>query len=143
VLTGREMKNVKNLLTALERPDLIEMCATDDCLAQEPVKEFLRETFQTKTLDDWLAWLADKDVGHAPVLTLPEALEQPQVAEREMLIQENDTVRHMGLPLKFSEEPGHVDFHVPKLNENADELLTGLGYSEQEIVKFRSDGVFG
>jgi len=143
VLTGREMKNVRNLLMALDREDLIDLYAQDDCVAQEPVKAFLTETFGSKPLDHWAAFVSEDEVGHAPVLSLPEALEQPQVAARDMLLQETDLVRHMGLPLKFTEEPGQVNFHVAALGEDADDLLAELGYDSTSVASFRGNGVLG
>ena len=143
VLTGREMKNVRNLLTALDREDLIELCASDDCVAQEPVKDFLRETFASRSQADWLEWLKDKDVGHAPVLNLAESLELPQTQARDMVISETEEIRHVGLPLKFTEEPGRVAFHVAQLGEDADALLDELGYAQADIERFRTEGVLG
>src|SRR5690606_21453185 len=73
VLGGVEHKFVRNLLNALKRPDLIPLAEGPPGPGQEPVKAFLRETFATKTRDEWEAWFADKDVCFAPVLDLHEA----------------------------------------------------------------------
>ena len=143
VLTGREMKNVRNLLTALDREDLIELCAQDDCEAQEPVKAFLRDTFATRTQAEWLDWFKDKEVGHAPVLSLAEGFELPQTQARDMILSETDDIRHVGLPLKFTEEPGSVDFRMSDLGEDAEDLLSELGFSADEVAGFRTAGVLG
>jgi crotonobetainyl-CoA:carnitine CoA-transferase CaiB-like acyl-CoA transferase len=84
-LGGREMKFATNLLTALDRPDLIPH-------AQRPAGDqgdliaFLRATFATKLRDEWVGWFADKDVAFAPVLNFREALDAPHIAERGLLI---------------------------------------------------------
>ena len=85
VLGGREMKFATNLLTALNRPDLIPH-AERPAGEQDALIAFLRETFATKTRDEWVAWFADKDVAFAPVLDFREALDQPHIAERGLLI---------------------------------------------------------
>jgi crotonobetainyl-CoA:carnitine CoA-transferase CaiB-like acyl-CoA transferase len=86
-LGGREEKFVANLLHALERPDLIPLGSAPAGPAQAPLIAFLRETFATRSRDDWVAWFADKDVAFAPVLDFREALDQPHVAERGLLIE--------------------------------------------------------
>ena len=86
VLGGREMKFATNLLTALDRPDLIphvERPAGE----QRDLIAFLRTTFATKTRDEWVAWFADKDVAFAPVLDFREALDAPHIPERGLLIE--------------------------------------------------------
>ena len=61
-------------------------------IAERPAGEqgdliaFLRQTFATKTRDEWTRWFADKDVAFAPVLDLREAFSQPHVAERGLLV---------------------------------------------------------
>lgn len=86
VLGGREPKFVANLLTALDRADLIPI---GDAPAGEQgaLIDFLRATFRTRSRDDWVAWFADKDVAFAPVLDFREALDQPHVAERGLLVE--------------------------------------------------------
>jgi crotonobetainyl-CoA:carnitine CoA-transferase CaiB-like acyl-CoA transferase len=86
VLGGREEKFVANLLTALGREDLITLGSMPAGEPQVPLIAFLRATFATRTRDEWVAWFADKDVAFAPVLDFREALDQPHVAERGLLV---------------------------------------------------------
>ncbi len=85
-LGGREMKFVTNLLTALDRPDLIPH-AERPAGEQGELIAFLRATFATKSRDQWVTWFADKDVAFAPVLDFREALDAPHIAERGLLIE--------------------------------------------------------
>lgn len=112
-LGGVEHKFVVNLLTALGREDLIGAACGPPGPGQEPVKAFLRETFATRTRAEWEEWLAGVDVCAAPVLDLHEAFHQPQVAAREMLLRDADGNLHIGLPMKFAEEPGRLDPRLP------------------------------
>jgi crotonobetainyl-CoA:carnitine CoA-transferase CaiB-like acyl-CoA transferase len=102
-LGGRETKFVRNLLTALERPDLIPL---GDAPAGEQGEliRFLRKTFAARTRDDWVAWFADKDVAFAPVLDLREALDQPHVAERGLWI-EHEGAHQIAPAIRFAGEP--------------------------------------
>lgn len=85
-LGGREPKFVYTLLTALARPDLIPL---GDAPAgdQDVLIAFLRATLAGRTRDDWVAWFADKDVAFSSVLDFREALDQPHVAERGLLVE--------------------------------------------------------
>jgi crotonobetainyl-CoA:carnitine CoA-transferase CaiB-like acyl-CoA transferase len=141
VLSGAEMNFVENLLNALGRPDLIELCRAPWGEAQEPVKRFLAATFATRTRDEWDRWLADKSVCYAPVLDMREAWRQPYLRERAMVLTGEDGVEHLGTPVKFRDEPGHAGARVPALGEHTDELLARLGYDEAGRRRLREAGV--
>src|SRR5690606_28795460 len=106
VLSGAEMNFVENLLNALGRPDLIEVCRRPWGDAQEPAKAFLREVFATRSRDEWDHWLADKGVCYAPVLQLHEAWQQPVLRDRGMIVRGDDGVENLGTPIHFHREPG-------------------------------------
>ena len=141
VLSGAEMNFVENLLSALGRPDLIELCRAPWGEAQQPVKRFLAATFATRTREEWDRWLADKSVCYAPVLDMHEAWRQPYLRERAMVLTGEDGVEHLGTPVKFRDEPGHAGARVPALGEHTDELLARLGYDEAGRRRLREAGV--
>ncbi len=85
VLGGREIKFARTLLTALGRPDLIQLAEAEAGEAQAPLIAFLRETFRARSRDEWDAFMADLDVAYAPVLDFAEAFAQPHFAERGLL----------------------------------------------------------
>ncbi|MCC5975227.1 MAG: CoA transferase [Rubellimicrobium sp.] len=116
VLAGVEHKFVVNLLTALDRPDLIPAATGPNGPGQTPVREALAAIFATRTRAGWEEWFADKDVCFAPVLDLQEAWQQPQVAARGMLLHDADGNLHIGNPLHFAEEPGKPDLRLPGLD---------------------------
>ncbi len=112
-LGGRESKFAVNLLTALGRPDLIAH-------AERPAGEqleliaFLRATFAGRTRDEWVRWFADKDVAFAPVLNFREALDQPHVAERGLLV-EHEGAHQIAPAIRFAD--GHWQPRpAPELN---------------------------
>jgi crotonobetainyl-CoA:carnitine CoA-transferase CaiB-like acyl-CoA transferase len=102
VIGGREMKFVHNLLTALDRPDLIP-------LGEAPAGEqgvliaFLREAFAKQSRDEWVAILADQDIPFAPVLDFREALDQPHIAARGLWV-EADGAHHIAPAIRFGSE---------------------------------------
>lgn len=85
-LGGREMKFVHNLLGALGVPELADV-AERPAGDQEELIGYLRSAFAERTRDEWVAWFADKDVAFAPVLDFREALDQPHIAERGLLVE--------------------------------------------------------
>jgi len=134
VLGGVEHKFVRNLLNALDRPDLIPIAEGPPGPTQAPVKDFLRETFATKTRAEWEAWFADKDVCFAPVLDLHEAFHQPHVAARGMLRRDDAGNLHIGTPIRYREEPGEIDTALPALGEHTAEVLRRAGLDEAAIA---------
>ncbi len=98
-LGGREMKFATNLLTALNRPDLIAH-AGRPAGEQAELIAFLAQTFATRSRDDWVSWFADRDVAFSPVLDFREALDAPHIAERGLLIEgaKEDGGGHMIAP---------------------------------------------
>lgn len=123
VLGGSERKFVETLLTALGRPDLIEAASGPPGPAHKPTEDFLRATFATKTRDEWEAWFDGRDVCFAPVLDLREAFHQPHAEARRMLVRDGEGNLHIGLPIKFREEPGTLDPRLPKLGEHTDAVI--------------------
>lgn len=103
VVLGRETKFATNLLTALERPDLIPL-AENPAGEQGELIAFLAATFAARTRAEWECWFADKDVAFAPVLDFREALDQPFVTERGLIARTNGM--HMVAPaIRLSDTP--------------------------------------
>lgn len=114
-LGGRELKFVANLLNALQRPDLIPLGSEPAGAAQAPLIRFLRETFRTRSCDQWVEWLADKDIAFAPVLDFREAFAQPHIAERGLLI-ECGGAHQLAPPIRFASEAAWTPRPAPELD---------------------------
>jgi crotonobetainyl-CoA:carnitine CoA-transferase CaiB-like acyl-CoA transferase len=140
-LGGSEVKFAANLLEALGRPDLIDLCRLPPGPGQEPVRAFLRETFAREPLAYWERFLADVDVCWAPVRTLKEALATEQVRARGMRLDFEQRgygggrVTELGIPIRFREEPGRIDPEIPQLGEHTHEVLQALGLSADEVTR--------
>lgn len=114
VLGGRELKFVANLLTALDRPDLVPLGDVPPGEAQAPLIAFLRETFRTRTRAQWTAWFKDKDVAFSPVLDFQEAFAEAHVAERGLLVVA-DGAHHIAPPIRFASDPTWHPSPAPEL----------------------------
>ena len=139
-LGGSEMKFVENLLTALERPDLIALCTLPPGRGQDPVRAFLAETFATRTLAEWEAFLANVDLCWAPVKGVVEAMRSEHLKAREMRIDFPDGQTHLGIPIKFADEPGAIRPVAPALGEHSRSALAAVGYSEAELDMMARSG---
>lgn len=110
VLGGREEKFARNLLGALGREDLLASAMAEAGPEQGPAIGFLRETFRTRTRDEWTHWMEQIDVAFAPVLDFREAFDQPHVAHRGLLVEAVGR-HHIAPPIRFPGEtfvPGVV-----------------------------------
>ncbi len=139
-LGGQEIKFAANLLTAFGRPELIELCKLPPGKAQHPVRDYLRETFRTKSRSHWVEWFKGRDIPFAPVNSLPEVLDDPHFRQRNMVMTDTRGWDHIGNPIRFADEPGQVRFNVPALGEHSQEVLQGLDYSAAEIAQLRDQG---
>ena len=59
-----------------------------------------------------------------------------------MIIEDSEGNEHIGIPIKFQNEPGGVNFSAPTLGEHNREVALSLGYSETEVDEFERSGAF-
>jgi crotonobetainyl-CoA:carnitine CoA-transferase CaiB-like acyl-CoA transferase len=140
-LGGSEPKFIETLLNALGRPDLIPLGREAPGPAQAPLHRFLEATFAERSQAEWVAWFADKDVCFAPVLDLKQALDDPNLAARDMVVGHEGGGRQLGLPIKFENEPGAASPHAPALGEDTAGILRGLGFDAPRIAALEAAGV--
>ena len=143
VLGASEMHFAESVLTKMGRPDLIEFCEPPPGPSQEPVKEFFNETFASKTQADWIEWFEDVDAAFAPVNDLRQGADDPQVRARKMIVEDDQGREHIGIPIKFQNEPGQINFTAPGLGADGEEMARAVGFSEGEIQSMRDQGVLG
>ena len=97
--------------------------------------------FATGPRDDWVARLRGADIVAAPINTLLEASNDPDVIANGYVTaveypEHGKTLKVHGSPWHFSETPAKIGI-APKLGADNDAVLAGLGYSEAEIADLR------
>jgi len=141
-LGGQEMKFAVNVLTALGRPDLIDLCKLPPGRGQDAVRAFLTEAFRTRTRQEWTAFFKGKDVPFAPVQTLPEVLDDAHFRARGMVTTDARGWDHIGNPIRFTDEPANPHFGSPALGEHSRVILQELNYAEADIARLAAAGTF-
>ncbi|MGR8947952.1 MAG: CaiB/BaiF CoA transferase family protein [Gammaproteobacteria bacterium] len=142
VLGGSEIHFAKAILEKFDRLDLLPLCEPPPGPRQDPVKEFLTETFLTKPRDEWVEFFEGVNAAFAPVKDLREGADDAQIRHREMVVECERGWEHVGTPLKFKNEPGELHFKFATPGEHTEQTLKGLGYSEEDLTRMKSDGVF-
>ena len=111
----------------------------------DEIRSFLKQTFLTKTRDEWFELLVNSDVPAGKVYEPDEVFTDPQVLHRQMVIEVEHPilgkVRQVGITPKFSATPGQVRTLSPLPGEHTDETLRELGYEREEIENLRREGV--
>ncbi|GLP96322.1 CaiB/BaiF CoA transferase family protein [Paraferrimonas sedimenticola] len=132
-LGGSELKFAANLLKALGREDLYPLAQLPPGPGQAPLREFYQTTFAAKPLSHWHEFLSSVDVCWAPVRDLHEAVFDEHLAEREMILTDEQGLKHLGVPIKFKNQPAQPNLARPSMGQHSREVLADLGYSEQQI----------
>ena len=106
----------------------------------------LAQIFLGRNNDTWLKLLNEAAVPCAPVQTIDQVFQAPQVLHRDMLVEvEHPTagsVRMAGIPVKFSVTPATVRLPPPLLGQHSGEVLESwLGISRDEIDELKRENV--
>jgi len=125
----------------LGREDLAPLHARGPGPHQQPLVDFLNAIFAEKELSEWEAILADIDVCWAPVLDLKEAFDQPQVQFRSMRWQDAEGNDHIGVPIRFADEPAQPSPDLPRLGQHNREVLLASGLPAETIDALQKSGV--
>ena len=102
----------------------------------------LDSLFATGTREDWVARLRGADIVAAPINTLLEASNDPDVIANGY-VTEVEHPKHKrklkvhGTPWQFSETPAKPGI-APELGEHNEAVLGGLGYSAAEIADLKA-----
>jgi crotonobetainyl-CoA:carnitine CoA-transferase CaiB-like acyl-CoA transferase len=138
----------KTAMTALGFYDSLERAGLGDLGViitsderRETLLRTLDELFATGPRDDWVARLRGADIVAAPINTLLEASNDPDVLANgyvaEMAYPKyGKTLRVHGTPWQFSETPARIGI-APQLGEHNEEVLAALGYSAEQIRDLR------
>ncbi len=144
-LAALEPKFWERFCQLVNHPEWIPLHGVTDPARRERLRHDLAALFATRAQAEWLALLADEDVCVGPVLTLDEALADPQIQARgmvrdaetgnEQLTQALAPVPHLASAAPPPRRP------PPLLGEHSEEILVEAGLTKSEIAALRKAGV--
>ena len=105
----------------------------------------LEEKLVQHNTDYWVTELNKRDVPSGAILSLDQAVVQPQVEHRNTFSEVNvpgiGPLRLFNMTAKFDKTPGFVESPPPVLSQHTDGILKELGYPEAEILNLREEGI--
>jgi CoA:oxalate CoA-transferase len=149
-IAANKQEQFEALARAVGREELINdpRFAKRECRKtnRAALKDILETALSAKPAREWEALFNDLGVPAGCVVTIPEALQSPQLAERDLLqtfaevpgVEQPVTVVRAGFKLSGGQPTAASP--PPRLGEHTDEVLSGLGYSSDEIHSLRKAG---
>ncbi|HYW02197.1 MAG TPA: CaiB/BaiF CoA-transferase family protein [Candidatus Acidoferrum sp.] len=143
-------KLFRNLCRALGRKELAAdprfTNNSQRIIHRQELISIIEEIFLTKTRDDWIRILIETDVPTGPVYSMSELFNDPQVKDREMLVEVDHArlgkLKQIGIPMKFSETEPEIKSSPPVLGEHTAEVLGALlGYDDARLRELKEKGV--
>lgn len=109
--------------------------------------EILNEKLSARPAKEWEKILNEHGIPSGEILSLEEALNQPQIEHRKLLKRIEDpelgTLKVFGLPIQFGSDAGMTAplSPPPRLGEHTLSILEELHYSSEEVLALVQDGV--
>ena len=98
-----------------------------------------------KTSQEWIDILNDAGVPCGPIYRINESFADPQVKFLEMAqpvhSQTLGTLTILGHPVSHGEKRNPLRSAAPELGEHNEEVLTGIGYTTEQIADLAQRGV--
>jgi len=133
----------------LHRPELMDRPEYGSSRSRaehsDQLAEELEEILRAQPTASWVKALDTAGVPGGPVLTYSQALEQPQVAAREMVVDIDHPkigrMRALGMPAKLSETPATIRRAAPLLGQHSQEILREGGFDHIQIQEWIEQGI--
>jgi formyl-CoA transferase len=107
--------------------------------------EILEGALAKRSTREWVALLNGRDVPSGEILSLKEALAQPQVQHRKTLVTVTaDGIGELelfNLTAIFEKTPASIDAPPPRLSSDTVAILASLGYAENQVAEMKKNGI--
>jgi alpha-methylacyl-CoA racemase len=103
------------------------------------LRDRFTELFKSKTRDEWCEILEGTDACFAPVLTMSEAVDHPQIRARNTIVDDYGVEQPAPAP-RFSRTPGAIQGPPPWPGQHTEEALADWGFTLAELEKLRETG---
>jgi len=140
----------KRMMRAIGRPDLADdpSLATNDGRVKrtEELDRVIGDWTSRRTLDEALKVLDDAEVPSGRIYSIADIVADMHYQARGMVerhkLGEHDLLLP-GIVPKLSDTPGGTKWIGPRLGEHTSEVLSGLGFRDEEIAALKARGVVG
>lgn len=108
--------------------------------------DILGGVFLTRSRDEWVSLLKQREIVCGPVNEYAEVVRDPQMLANEYIVEVDDPrieqARTVGIPVHLSQTPGKVRRMGPEQGEHTEEVLREIAsYTPQEIARLNGLGV--
>jgi crotonobetainyl-CoA:carnitine CoA-transferase CaiB-like acyl-CoA transferase len=113
---------------------------------QQRIYDTFCEIFAAKDRSEWLRLFDEADVAGAPVNTVEEAIRDPHVVHRGLVVETDHPklgkVKLLKSPFRFSDTPVRPRVRPPLYGEHTVETIKDvMGATEEDIAKLHEEGV--
>jgi len=109
------------------------------------IVKLLRDAYAKKSRQYWLPRLDANDIPNAPINTIHEVFDNPQIKHlgipKQIEHPQMGISNLVGSPINMSGTPTKFFRAAPLLGENTQEVLAKLGYDEAAVMELRTSGV--
>ncbi len=140
ILAALEERFFRNFLT---KCGLEEYAKADlqDTNTLSVLEQKVQQLFANFNLDHWQQFFMDPDLCLSPVNDLAQALKDPQLNERGMVVRMKHPrlgeVMQIGSPFRFSKTPVSYRLNAPDHGEHNVEIFTQIGFSLEQIKQYQ------
>lgn len=139
-------RHFRVLAETLDQPDLADTYPSNEerMANRDKLARRLGKVFSTEPADHWVSLLGDAGLPVGHVLTLTEALSDPQARHNEMVIEYDHPVagrvRTTGSPIHLDGSPARAGSMPPALGQHTRDLLGELGLDDGTIEQMVTAG---
>ena len=139
----------KRMMNAIGRADLAddpELAHNDGRVVHtEAIEKAIGDWVAANDLDHVLKVLERAEVPSGKIFDIADIVNDPHYAARGMIrehqLDDGKTLKLPGIVPKLSETPADTKWLGPALGAHTEEVLSALGYSQEQIRKLKHDGV--
>lgn len=150
-IAANKQEQFEAVCDVLDLPDLKVdprfVTRTERLSHRRELSDLLEGALVTRTTDHWVSEFNAVGVPAGAVLTVPQVLSLPQIADRGMLADFTDVpgaerdIRILRTGIKMNGDAPSVDAPPPVLGQDNETILAALGMSAEEVATLKAEGV--
>jgi len=148
-IAANKQEQWESLCDVLEVPDLKKDPRFEKRDTRKKNRKLLTPLLEAKlagrSTGEWVKLLNENDIPSGAILSLEDALSQPQIRHREILkevpAEGIGTLKLLGLAARFNKTPGQLSSPPPRLSAHTEEILSGVGVAKSELAALKAKGV--